>query len=400
MIESKILKEIIIKQKEHLKKELGINRDVNLKPLKNFATIISGIRRCGKSTFLRQVLKDKKSINYIHFEDIRLSSFEKEDFSKLDKIFNELNNSKIYFLDEIQNVGGWEIYVRSLLEENKEIYITGSNATMLSKELGTRLTGRYIRKEIYPFNFKEFCMAKKLSLNKNSFDLYLKKGGMPEYVLQDDNRILEILLDDLIFRDILSRSNISDSKLVKNIVNYLLSHSGKLVSASKLKNLFNVGSVSTVSLILNSLEDAYLIFQVPMFDFSLKKQIRNPKKIYCIDNGLINELSFQISQNKGRLLENFVFIELKRKNNEIYYHNKNNECDFVIKKGNNVVQAIQVCYELNEDNRKREYAGILDALKEHNLKEGLILTFEEEDELIIENKKIIIKPVWKWVLEE
>jgi uncharacterized protein len=401
MIESSVLKEVLIQQKEHFKKDLGTTRTLDFKPLKRFATIISGIRRCGKSTYLRQLLKDEKSINYIHFEDIRLSSFEKEDFPKLDKIFEELNGSNsVYFLDEIQNISNWEIYVRSLVESNKEVYITGSNASMLSKELGTRLTGRYIRTDLYPFNFKEFCSINKIIPSKDSFQRFLTKGGMPEFVSQKDSRILELLLDDLIFRDILSRNNISDVKLVKNIVSYLISNSGKLISASKLKNLFNVGSVSTISLILNSLEDAYLIFQVPLFDFSVKKQIRNPKKTYCIDNGFISELSFQSSPNIGRLLENLVFVELKRRNNEIYYHQSKGECDFVIKENNSISQAIQVCYLLNDDNRKREYYGLLDALQIHNLDQGMILTFGEEDEITIEGKKIIIKAIWKWLLEK
>ena len=401
MIEKKILTEIILKQKKHLDADLGIIRDVDFKTAKRFANIISGIRRCGKSTFLRQILKNKKKINYVHFEDIRLSEFDKTDFNKLDEIFLELNgDDAVYLLDEIQNIKGWEIYVRSLIESNKEVYITGSNVEMLSKELGSRLTGRHIRYDLYPFNFKEFSLSKKIPLTKKSFESYLTKGGMPEFVIQDDARILELLLEDIIYRDILTRTKIGDVKLVKNVVNYLLSNSGKLISASKLKNLFDVGSVSTISIILNALEDAYLIFSIPLFEFSLKKQIRNPKKIYCIDTGFINELSFQTSPNKGRLLENLVFIELKRARNEIYYHKNKHECDFVIKKGTRIVQAIQVCYELTEDNRQREYAGLLEAIKIHNLKEGLLLTLDEEDEIKIDNKKIIIKPAWKWILSE
>lgn len=400
MIETSILKEIILSQKDHFKRDLGIKRTLKVKPLNRFATIISGVRRCGKSTLLRQILKNNKDINYIHFEDIRLSSFQNEDFPKLNKVFSELNpKTDIYFFDEIQNIEGWEIYVRSLVDSQKEVYITGSNASMLSKELGTRLTGRYIRSDLFPFNFTEFCSCKSLDLSFESFNEFLFKGGMPEFVIQNDPRILELLLDDIIFRDILNRANISDAKLVRNIVSYLISNSGKLISASKLKNIFEVGSVSTISLILNSLEDAYLIFLVPKYDFSVKKQIRNLRKVYCIDNGFISDISFQSSPNSGRLLENQVFVELKRRQKEVYYHQLKNECDFVIKEGLKITQAIQVCHTLNEDNRQREYNGLLEALEAYSLNEGLLLTFSEEDELLINGKTIIVKPVWKWLFE-
>jgi len=400
MIETALLKQVIEKQNKYLTTNLGIKRLIDLKPIDKFATIVSGIRRCGKSTFLKQILSKRKIIYYIHFEDISLTSFELTDFNKLDNIFEEIyGKNGVYFFDEIQNVKGWEIYVRSLVDTGKEIYITGSNASMLSKELGTRLTGRYIRKELFPFNFQEFCNGTKIAPSLKAFDRYLIDGGMPEFVLQKDIRILQELIGDIIFRDILERSKISDSKLVREIVSYLLSNCGKEISYSKLAKLFSVGSVSTISLIMDALEDSYVIFQVPKFDYSLKKQIRNLRKIYCIDNGFVSHVSFQVSPNKGRLLENLVLIELIRDGHDIYYHKDKKECDFVIKEGINVSKAFQVCYELNDDNRQREYSGLLEALDRYGLKQGTLLTHDESDELFIENKKIIIKPVWKWLME-
>jgi predicted AAA+ superfamily ATPase len=396
MIEKAKLSEVILSQNrqyQQLYQNSGVKRNCTIEPLKNFATIVTGIRRCGKSTLLRQYLSGKKPVYYIHFEDIRLASFELKDFEKLEDIFlNELGQSEIYFLDEIQNVEGWEIYVRSLLDSGKKVFITGSNATLMSSEPGTRLTGRNIRYELFPFDFNEFCRAKEKERNSAEFEKYLSGGGFPEYVLRKDERILQALLNDIIYRDILVRNKIRDEGVVKNIITYMLSNVGNETSFNKIGELFGVAPNTVIS-IVNALEDAYFIFVLNKFDYSLKKQQRNPKKVYCVDNGFITHASFQFSGNKGSLLENLVFIELRRRGYELYYHKDKHECDFVVKEGVRITKAFQVCYELNDDNFKRETDGLIEAMEEYDLDFGVILTFDQEDEFDFDNRKVAVIPI-------
>lgn len=400
MIQKDVLKQVIIDQQKDLNLPLGIKRDKILKPLKNYVLIITGLRRCGKSTLLRQYLNKKSPIYYIKFEDLRLSSFQDEDFIKLDSVFEEvLGKNGIYFLDEVQNVKNWEIYVRKLVDSQKEVYITGSNSSLMSKELATRLTGRNISETLYPFSFNEYCKAKNKKPNLDLFNNYLHDGGIPEYVLQNDIRILDSLAKDIIYKDVLIRHKVREESVLPRLVTYLLSNIGKEVSYNKLKDLFGVGSANTIILLMDYLEDAYFLFTIKMFDYSLKKQIRNKSKVYCIDNGIVNNLSFKFSDNIGRLLENNVFIELKRRNYEIYFYKGNNECDFIIKNLSNKFEAIQVCYELDYDNKKREINGLVEACKNNKLNQGLILTFTQEDNFVVDNIKIVVKPVWKWSLE-
>lgn len=452
------------RQDQQLDQNTGVKRNCSIKPLKNFATIVTGIRRCGKSTLLMQYLSGKKTVYYIHFEDIRLASFELKDFEKLESLFSEISDrsegkteitsdtvtvnlsdtaienppdavtkipsdtaienpsvtmsdsapeflsekspeclseetSEFYFFDEIQNVEGWEIYVRSLLDSGKLVFITGSNATLMSSELGTRLTGRNIRYELFPFDFDEFCRAGGKEKNSEEFLEYLTGGGFPEYVIQKDGRILQALLNDIIYRDLLVRHKIRDDGVVKNIITYMLSNIGNETSFNRIGELFGVAPNTVIS-IVNALEDAYFIFVLNKFDYSLKKQKRNPKKVYCVDNGFITHASFQFSGNKGSLLENLVFIDLRRRGCELYYHKDKHECDFVVKEGIRITKAFQVCYELNDDNFKRETDGLIEAMEEYDLDFGVILTFDQEDGFDFDGRKVAVVPLWKYNFQD
>jgi len=389
---------IVKKQQKDLLKELGVKRDFNIKLLSKFASIISGVRRCGKSTLARQFLKNKKPVYYIYFEDIALADFELSDFTLLEEIFEEnLGPKGIFFFDEIQNIPAWEKYVRQLVDQGKKVLITGSNASMLSKELGTRLTGRHISKELYPFSYKEFLNLKNKKHSLLLFDEYLLKGGFPEYLKSNDEDILRNLFQDIFYRDVMQRNDLRNEKAIKILLYYLLSNIGKELSFNKLKSLIGVGSVNSVSQFIDHFEQAYLLFTIRKFDYSLKKQLVNPKKIYCVDNAIINTNSFSFSENKGRLLENVVFVDLLRREKEVYYHKNTYECDFVIQKGLRIVEAIQVTQKLERHNKEREINGLLEALKTHNLSQGLILTYNQKEELIIHGKKIIIKPIWEYL---
>ena len=402
MILKDTLRGIVKSQREELLSfDYGTEREnVNqIKPNVSFASIISGVRRCGKSTLLRQLIKKLNGFYYFNFEDPKAINFEVGDFQKLNEVFREEYGSyENYFFDEIQNVHKWELFVRAMLDKNKRIVITGSNASLLSKELGTRLTGRHLRYELFPFSYLEFLKLANKKPNINSFQHYFIKGGFPEYLKFDNAQILQELLNDILIRDIAVRYNIRSIKTLKEMALYLITNVGKEFSFNFLKKTFDLGSTNTVIDFVSYFEDSYLLFTIQKFDYSLKKQLVNPKKVYSIDNGLSNVNSTSFSEDKGKMLENLVFINLRKKYKEIFYFQEKNECDFVVKQGISIRNTIQVCYDLNEDNKKMEMNGLLEAMKKFKLKEGLILTYNQEDKIKIDNRKIIIKPVWKWLM--
>ena len=392
----KFQREQLLKQDTTIKREKVDQIDINLP----FALIISGIRRSGKSTLMKQLIRNIKKFYYINFEDPKVINFEVSDFSKLDEVFiEEYGENGNYFFDEIQNVKKWELFIRRIVDEKKHVVITGSNASLLSRELGTRLTGRHLKYELFPFSFKEFLKLKNKKPDKNTFKEYLFKGGFPEYLKIEKSEILEELFKDIIIRDIITRHKIKSIKIIEEMALYLMTNVGKEFSYNSLKKIFNLGSINSVISFISYFEDSYLLFTVSKFDFSFKKRLINQKKVYSIDNGLSSINSTSFSEDSGRMLENMVFLNLRKKNKDIFYFKENKECDFVIREGINIVKAIQVCYEFNADNQDREIGGLLESLKKFKLKEGLILTYDQEEEFKIENKKIIVKPVWKWLLE-
>ncbi|MEW6509179.1 MAG: ATP-binding protein [Bacteroidota bacterium] len=364
----------------------------------NHALIISGIRRCGKSTLLQQIMNNMKDYHYFNFEDIRATNFEVNDFNKLNEVFVEKNKKcSNYFFDEIQNVEHWERFIRSLLDQKKQIYITGSNASLLSKELGTKLTGRHVRYELFPFSYKEMLLFTNNKVGVESFKEYFANGGFPEYLKQKNTRILQELFNDIITRDIIVRHGIRNYRAVRELALYLLSNVGKEYSYTNLKKDFQLGSVNTVISFVSYFEDSYLLFSIPKFEYSYRKQLVNPKKIYAIDNGIINCNTVSFSKDDGRLLENVVFVELRRQGKNIFYFRGKNECDFVIEEKRKITEAYQVCYQLTEDNKTREINGLMEVLNESGLDKGCILTFNQEDQFKIEGRRIKVIPVWKWM---
>ncbi len=393
------LRKIAIVQQQDLEKELGTNRETEVKLQQKFVTIISGIRRCGKSTLARQLLQNFQKVYYLNFDDIHLARFELEDFIKLEEIFRaELGSDGVFFFDEIQLVQNWEQYIRQLVDKNEKVLITGSNAAMFSNEIGTRLTGRHLPKQLYPFSYHEFLALKAKTHSLQQFDEYLRNGGFPEFLKIGDTDILKQLFQDIFYRDILQQNELRNENAVKSLLSYLISNIGKVTSFSNLKKIAGVGSTNTITQVMQLFENAYFMFNLRKWDYSIKKQLLNPKKVYCIDNGFITVNSFSFSENRGRLLENLVFIELKRRNEEIYYFKEKGECDFVIKNGNAISEAIQVCYELNLDNQQRKINGLAEAMKSLSLNEGKILTFDQEDQFTKDGCSISVTPVWSWLL--
>jgi len=401
MILKETLAETATAQKEIiLSTDIGIEREMlhEIKLIPGFASVVSGIRRTGKSTLLRQLIANHAAFNYLNFEDVRIFGFELKDFKRLEDFFSS-EGSNLYFFDELQNVDGWERYIRTLLDNKKTVVITGSNASLLSKELGSKLTGRHLRYELFPFSFKEFLSFKDTNPSLNNFEDYLQTGGMPEYIKLQNDMILQELFNDIIARDITVRYNLRNPKLVKELALYLLSNVGKEFSFQKLRKMYDLGSVNTVISLIGYYEDSYLLFTVPQFDFSLRSRLVNAKKVYAIDTGLIRANSVSFSQDKGRMLENIVFIHLKRLGKEVFYFKKDNECDFITRDAKKKLELFQVCFELNEDNKDREINGMLAAMDYTRLKSGTILTLNQTDKLDFDNKTIIVKPVWQWLID-
>jgi predicted AAA+ superfamily ATPase len=395
MLAKDSINQILISQKENLLlKETGLKREAlqTLPDLSSYALIVSGIRRCGKSTLLFQLLKERyPDAIYLNFEDPRLYEFEINDFARLDEVIGDIG-SKVLLFDEIQIISEWERYVRQKLDENFKLVITGSNASLLSRELGTKLTGRHITKELFPFSFREFNLFNNLETSPESLLQYLHTGGFPEYVKQHASEILNHIFEDILIRDIAVRYGIRDVKTLQRVALYLISNVGKLITANRLKSLFEVGSTNTITEYLSHLEDSYLLQYVPKFDYSLRKQMVNPRKVYAIDTGMVSVNSGSFTEDSGRLLENLVYLHLRKVYKEIYYFSQKRECDFVVFNKAAIQEVVQVCFDLNSDNLDRELDGVLEALAFFNKKEGKIITFRQKDHFEKDGRIIEVIP--------
>ena len=413
------LKRIIINQKEEIEKiDNTVKRDILDDILHwfkdNRVMILTGIRRCGKSTILKQIMKNKDNYCYVNFEDERFLDFKAQDFEKLNEILIEIYGPPmIYFFDEIQNIEKFETFVRRLQDEGKKVVITGSNASLLSKEFGTRLTGRYKPFEVFPFSFLEYIRFKGIELEKEwmhkatkrveikkLFNEYLELGGFPEYLKTQDKEYIKNIFENILYRDVIARYSVKKHKIINELISILATNVSSTFTYNSIKNILNLANSITVKEYISYLSNSYFFFEVSRFDFSLKRSLNSPKKIYIIDPAFNQIIGFNFSANSGKNLENMVFIELKRRGKEIYYFANRGECDFLIKEGNKIVQAIQVCYVLNDSNRERELNGLLASMEEFKLKEGLIVTLDQEEELKAGNKKIIIKTIWGLLLEK
>ena len=417
IIDIENIKQLLIEQQQQTIHNNTIPRELltNIQQFQKdkFIIIISGIRRSGKSTLLQQMRSTYLNDSYyINFDDDRFINFTVDDFQHLYEALIELFGTKqIFIFDEIQNITGWERFVRRLHDTKKNIYITGSNASMLSRELGTHLTGRHIRFSLYPFSFKEFLQFKQYKIKtpsnltteqkgtlKKYFNEYIEKGGFPEYLQTEKKEYLKSVYENILYRDIITRYKLPNERIIKEVIYYAVSNIGKEISFNQLRKLTQLSSATTIREYFEYFENSYLAFLIPRYNRSLKKQIYSSKKVYFIDTGMAKILGFRTSEDIGRMLENIVFLHLKRQNKEIYFHKEKHECDFILKSGIQINQAIQVTHTLDE-NRKREIDGLLEALTMYKLNEGLLLTSDQEEEIIEHKKKIIIKPVWKWILE-
>lgn len=366
--------------------------------LTNHALIISGVRRCGKSTLLKQLMKnDLTNTFFINFDTPKLYNFDINDFEILDQTISEEGKKKLYF-DEIQVIPGWELYIRQKLDENYQVVVTGSNASLLSSELGTKLTGRHITKELYPFSYNEFIRFKNLEDGSESFELYSQTGGFPEYVKHSNPEILTSLFDDILYRDIAVRHGIRDVKSLQRLLLYLTANVGNPVTATRLTTMLGVKSSATILDYFSYFEQSWLLGLLPKFSWSFRAQLVNPRKAYIIDNGLINAVSPSFSDNEGRKLENIIYWFLRKRQKELFYFNETgHECDFVVFSNNKAEEIIQVCSFLDNNNREREENGLLAAMEFFNSKKGVIITMNQSDEIQNGEKRISVVPAYKYL---
>lgn len=376
--------------------------------------IITGIRRCGKSVLLQQ-LRNKLSEQdfFFNFDDERLASFTVSDFQALQECFYELfGQQHTYYFDEIQNIPGWETFVRRLYNEGCKVIITGSNARMLSRELGTHLTGRYISVEIYPFSFVEYL--KLINVHPVQADFYttagrsnllvqfknyIENGGFPKYLQTHSPRYLSSLYESIIFRDVMARNALTNEKEIKELVFYLASNATRRITYSSLGKIIGIRHAETVKNYLEYIQQTYMIFQLMKYSPSVKVQILNPKKIYFIDNAIIGRIGFNATDNIGYKLENIVFLELKRRGYDLFYHSDKKECDFIVRQEAGITQAYQVTASPSDTKtRKREISGLQEAMSTYGLSEGYIITIDEKETIQVDEGVIHIVPAWEWML--
>jgi len=404
-------------------------REYNI-PLESKKIIsLIGVRRSGKSSILFDMINklrekcDRDNIIYINFEDDRLYPLELSSLDLLLESYYELypakRGEKVYlFLDEVQVVDNWELYVRRVYDtENIHIYVTGSSAKLLSTEIATSLRGRTITYEIFPFSFKEYLQYKEINVNlhsskslsfiKNALEDYLVDGGFAETINEEPpvaRKILSDYLELIVYKDIVDRYNIKNRSLLKHLNKYCFTNIATLVSFTKLFNEFKSQGYKlgkdTLFDYISYLEDAYTLFPVPIYRNSVKEEQRNPKKIYAIDNGFKKIYDYAIGNDMSKLYENIVFLHLRRLTKDVYYFKEKQEVDFYAKV-NTHAYLVNVSYKIDDPiTRKRELDGLVEAMNYFKLSKSYLITSEEDQIIQIDDKKIYIVPLFRWLLED
>ena len=383
--------------------------------------LLTGARRTGKSTLAYQVIKSlldsnvpPEAILFINLDEPLFQSKSKDPAYLTEIIEYHLvlkKPSTLYlFIDEIQNYDYWVQTIKTLFDTttNIKIILTGSTSSLLKKEISTRLSGRYFYLTVNPLSFKEYLnfsgVYRPTTVEKlQQFNNYLEYGAYPRVVLESDNELKQEILKNyfqtIYLKDIIYPNNLRNNKDVFDLLYFVISNIAKPFSYSNIAKTLGITG-ETVKEYIQCAEDSYLIYTLTKYDRSVKKQLINPKKIYCLDTGLVNSISFKFSQDRGRLLENLVYMTLTKQSREIYYHKGRYECDFLIKDNLTITGAIQVTLTLkDEKTRYREIRGLTEAMNAYNLKHGLILTEKESETLRIDDKEIQIMPIYEWINE-
>lgn len=380
----------------------------------NLIKVIVGPRRAGKSVFALQMLHGA-DFAYLNFDDERLVGVGDYDeiLKSLIEVYGEI---RFLLFDEIQNLDKWELFVNRLQRRGFRILLTGSNSRLLSMELSSHLTGRYLQFQVLPFSFTEYLQAKDFPVDDainlkerqgmilNHLNAYMLTGGFPEVVVTqvDQQGYLKTLFDGILFKDIVKRYNIRQPKRLYDLGLYVLTNHANEFSYNRLKNYLGFKSVSTVENYLGYLKEAFLAFDIRKFSFKVKENMKSPGKVYGYDTGMIHAVKFRTSPDRGRLLENLVALELLRRTNDFYYYKTadNREVDFVVKKGLKIKQLIQVCHDWSPDDKtkKRELTAITKASSDLECDNLMVLTWDLQGEEIVRTRKVRFVPVWAWML--
>jgi hypothetical protein len=378
------------------------------------AVIISGLRRAGKSTLLAQIAHrlGEDHFYYVNFEDERFLGFEAGDANDLYGLLIELfGERRVFIIDEIQNVPGWEHFVRRFLDMGLKFYITGSNASLLSRELGTHLTGRYVPVELFPFSFAEFLrfrgyaapnLARLTTVDgarlRGQLDEYLRLGGIPESLKYPELPLARTLYDDVLYRDIATRHRVEEVRALKELAYYLINNPASLVSYNKLKDQLRLGSVNTVKNYIGYLEDSWLLFTTNVYDYSVRRQQVAPKKTYAIDTGLARSVGFSFSPNTGHLLENLVFLALRQRTRDVYYYASPTglEVDFYLPEERQLVQVVQTLDQ--PETRQREVRALTAAMRSLGIGRGLILADGNAAPIVNGEFTIEVRSLAEWLL--
>lgn len=382
------------------------------------AQVVIGVRRSGKSTLCYQALSNRGlKYAYADFDDERLAELNvlqlNDVLEILYKIYGDFN---YLFLDEIQNVEGWPLFVNRLLRKKMHVIITGSNAKLLSGEMATHLSGRNKEISLYPFSFKEYCMMKGIDTDRKTtkseafrragFDNYLKQGGFPELLAISDNKsYVKNLVDNILKRDIEQRYKIRYKAAFESMAHHLLNNSPVVIVSTDLAKLFNFKSEHTAKNYLDYLKQAYMLIGVQKYSRKSKQRLAQ-EKVYAVDVAMMNQRDNAFAgDNLGHRLETIVLIHLLRqckiKDFDVYYLNERyGECDFMVCKGDRVIQAIQVSYDISaEKTRKREIKGLLIAAEQTKCDNLLLLTDHESGTIVEAGRQIKIQPVYEWSIE-
>jgi predicted AAA+ superfamily ATPase len=415
MSDKNIIKNVILENQTRIVAANVVNRKFNIEENGNY--VFTGSRRAGKTYAMFQIAQeflaagnDVSRILYINFEDERLLELTYKDFDVIVNAYRELfDGPPVFFLDEIQIVFGWEKFVRRLADAGFRVYVTGSNAQMLSRDIATVLGGRFITKEIYPFSFPEYLAASQISLEKNwehtaqrfdikkHFDAYFHTGGYPEALMFRDKRDwLENLYQNIFYGDLILRYNIRNDYALKLLVKKLAESVQSSISFNRIRNIIQstgqkIGT-STVIDYVSYLQESYLIFSAENFLAKISER-ETSKKYYFIDNGL---LSLFLANPEVRLLENIVACTLKRQGKPVFFAMDKAEVDFYLP---DEETAIQVCYSIDDiETREREVSSLLKIGKALGAKQYKIFTFDDEREISDGDINISVVPVWKWLL--
>lgn len=405
-------------------KDRSSSKDVRLLFGRKEVLALTGVRRSGKTSMMNLMIRDllssvdPKQIMYVNLED---PTFEQSTLEEIYQIYKELmlpDDGQFLFLDEVQSKFGWEKWVKKMYDSrlNVKMTVTGSNSSLLKAEFSSYLAGRNLTFKVFPLSFLEFLsfidsapksmvelLADRARINHHLLT-FMKYGGFPEVVLEENEKLKVTLLKEyysaILTRDVLARYEIKERSKLERLAAYLITNSSCEVSAKSLSRIVEL-NIRTVQEYMEHLQSVYLFFFVNHFSYSLKAQYTYPRKVYCVDVGMKNAVGFSFSENDGRTMENLVYLKLMQKGEVYYWRDRDADIDFVLKQGKDVIGLFQSCHDMSDPKTmKREIKGLLRAMDHFKLEESIVINRDREDTISIDGKRILLVPLWKWLLED